>query len=141
MVPGLIPGRSNTLTRQRLLPRNFVEKFLVLCAHDEMTAQVYDAKENTWVLEDQHPLRKKGTGRGIHQSDVICSTVGWLKCASQSLEYGKNYEGYWTGKLFAKQVSLRVINNVMCLNLFHSSSKKLFQPSQQLMVLNTKLYF
>jgi hypothetical protein len=36
----------------------------------------------------------------MHQSDVICPTYGWMEKASQSLEYGKNYEGYWTGELF-----------------------------------------
>ena len=85
-------------------PENYVERRLVLCAHDEMTAQANDGKAKSWVLDNQHMLRKKGVGRGIHQSDVICSTVGWLKDASQSLEYGKNYEGYWTGELFIKQV-------------------------------------
>jgi len=80
------------------------ERPLVLVAHDEMTAQANDARAKSWVLEDQHALRKKGVGRGIHKSDVICSTVGWLKDASQTLEYGKNYEGYWTGELFVKQV-------------------------------------
>lgn len=85
-------------------PPNYVERRLVLCAHDEMTAQANDAKEKSWVLEDQHALRKKGAGRGIHKSDVICSTIGWLADASQTLEYGKNYEGYWTGELFVKQV-------------------------------------
>jgi hypothetical protein len=38
--------------------------------------------------------RKKGVGRGLHQSDIICSTVGWIEEASQTLEYGKNYDGY-----------------------------------------------
>jgi len=37
------------------------------------------------------------------QSEVICSTVGHLTEAGQTLEYGKNYEGYWTGELFVKQ--------------------------------------
>lgn len=87
-------------------PSNFVERRIVLCAHDEMTAQANDSRVKSWVFEDQHSLRKKGAGRGIHQSDVICSTVGWLKDASQSLEYGKNYDGYWTGELFVKQVGL-----------------------------------
>jgi hypothetical protein len=32
--------------------------------------------------------------------------VGWLKEASQSLEYGKNYDGYWTGEMFVKQVRI-----------------------------------
>jgi hypothetical protein len=85
-------------------PTNFVEQRLVLCAHDEMTAQANDGREKSWVLEGNQPLRKKGAGRGIHQSDIICSTVGWLKEASQTLEYGKNYDGYWTGELFVKQV-------------------------------------
>ena len=86
-------------------PSNFVERRLVLCAHDESTSQANDAPEKSWVLGDEHPLRKKGVGHGLHQSDVICSTVGWLVDASQTLEYGKNYDGYWTGELFVKQVN------------------------------------
>jgi hypothetical protein len=70
-----------------------------------MTAQANDSWVKSRVFEDQHSLQKKGAGQGIHQSDVICSTVGWLKDASQSLVYGKNYDGYWTGELFIKQVS------------------------------------
>lgn len=85
-------------------PDNYVERRLVLVAHDEMTAQANDSKEKSWVFEDQHALRKKGVCRGIHQSDVICSTIGHLVEASQTLEYGKNYDGYWTGELFVKQV-------------------------------------
>jgi hypothetical protein len=79
-------------------------RWLVLCAHDEMTAQANDGQKASWVLDGEQPIRKKGVGRGIHQSDVICSTVGWLKDASQSIEYGKNYDGYWNGQLFEKQV-------------------------------------
>ena len=71
-----------------------------------MTAQANDGKRKSWVLEGEHALKKKGVGRGIHHSDVICSTFGWLKEASQSLEYGKNYNGYWTGELFVKQVRI-----------------------------------
>jgi hypothetical protein len=89
-----------------MMRRNFVERILVLVAHDEMTAQAHDSVTKSWVFEDQHALRKKGVGRGLHQSDVICSTVGWIAEASQTLEYGKNYEGYWTGELFVKQVRL-----------------------------------
>ncbi|KAF9552830.1 hypothetical protein CPC08DRAFT_646425 [Agrocybe pediades] len=75
----------------------------------EMTAQANDGKKKSWVLDGEQPLRKKGAGRGIHQSDVICSTVGWVKEASQSLEYGKNYEGYWNGELFVKQLKEKII--------------------------------
>ncbi|KAM6490142.1 hypothetical protein JOM56_014461 [Amanita muscaria] len=90
-------------------PTNYVERRLVLVAHDEMTAQANDGKGKSWVLDGEHPLKKKGVGRGLHQSDVICSTVGWLKEASQTLEYGKNYDGYWNGELFVKQLKEKII--------------------------------
>jgi hypothetical protein len=70
-----------------------------------MMAQANDIMPKTWVFEDQHCLQKKGVGHGLHKSDILCSTVGWLEEATQTLEYGKNYEGYWTGELFIKQVN------------------------------------
>jgi transposase len=84
---------------------NLVERWLVLCAHDEMTVQAHDGRKKSWVMDNEHALKKKGIGRGMHHLEVICSTVGWLKEAGQDLEYGKNYDGYWTGELFVKQVS------------------------------------
>jgi hypothetical protein len=90
-------------------PENCVERRLVLVAHDESTSQANDGPKAGWVLDGEQPLKKKGPGRGLHQSDVICSTFGWMKEASQTLEYGKNYEGYWNGELFCKQV----ISNLM----------------------------
>lgn len=65
-----------------------------------------DGTRWSWVLNGEQPLRKKGQGRGIHQSDVICSTVGWLADAGESLEYGKNHEGFWTGEMFVHQVRI-----------------------------------
>ena len=82
---------------------NYVERILVLMAHDESTTQANDSQGQTWVLDGEHAIKKKGPGRGLHQSDCICSTIGWLKNGSQTLEYGKNYDGYWTGELFIKQ--------------------------------------
>jgi hypothetical protein len=84
---------------------NYVERHLVLLAQDEMTAQANDITSKMWVFEDQHCLRKKGVGRGLHKSDTLCSTIGWLEDGMQTLEYGKNYEGYWTGEIFVKQVN------------------------------------
>jgi hypothetical protein len=49
-------------------------------------------------------FEKKVLAKGFTKSDTICSTVGWLEEASQTLEYGKNYEGYCLGELFVKQV-------------------------------------
>jgi hypothetical protein len=72
---------------------------LVLCAHDESTIQANDGYKAGWGPEDEQPLLKKGAGHGSHWSDV-----GWLEEAGQQLEYRKNYDGYWTGELFMKQV-------------------------------------
>ena len=83
---------------------NFVECCLVLVPQDEMTAQANDGVKKSWILDGKQPLKKKGAGRGIHQSDVVCATFGWITEASQSMEYGKNYEGYWNGELFVKQI-------------------------------------
>jgi hypothetical protein len=85
-------------------PDNLVERWLVLVPQDEMTAQANDGTKKSWVLDGEQPLKRKGAGRGIHQSDVVCATLGWIAEASQSMEYGKNYEGYWNGELFVKQV-------------------------------------
>lgn len=86
-------------------PTNFVEHWLVLVAHDEMTGQAHDEKKKSWVMDGEHALKKKGVGHGMHHLEVICSTVGWLKEAGQNLEYGKTYDGYRTGEPFVKQVS------------------------------------
>ncbi|KAF8157614.1 hypothetical protein K438DRAFT_1620770 [Mycena galopus ATCC 62051] len=51
----------------------------------------------------------KGVGRGLHRSDVICSTVGHIPEAGEELEYGKNYDGYWTGELFCKQLRTKIL--------------------------------
>ena len=90
--------------KKKKLVENYVECRLILVSHDESTTQANDEKKKSWVHKNEHALKKKGVGLGIHQSDVICSTIGWLKAASQSLKYGKNYEGYWNGELFVKQV-------------------------------------
>ncbi|KAJ7575738.1 hypothetical protein C8J56DRAFT_801145 [Mycena floridula] len=66
-------------------------------------------KAKSWVFQDQHALRKKGAGRGLHCSDVICSTIGWLSDAGEQLEYGKNYDGYWDGQMFCKQLKEKII--------------------------------
>ncbi len=78
--------------KEKTLPPG--ETWLVLCAHDKMTAQCNNGCKATWVLDGEQPIRKKGVGRGIHQSDVICSCHGWMSGASCSIEYGKDHDGY-----------------------------------------------
>jgi hypothetical protein len=85
---------------------NCVEWRLVLVAQDEMTAQANNDNGRGWVFEGEQLIKKKGVKRGMHQSDVLCSTVGHLVHASQSMDYGKNYDGYWNGELFVKQVRI-----------------------------------
>ncbi|KAF9455568.1 hypothetical protein BDZ94DRAFT_1277919 [Collybia nuda] len=72
--------------KELLKPLKPGERKLVLCAHDKMTSQANDGVKRSWVLEGEHALKKKGVRRGMHQSDIICSTHGWIKKASQSLE-------------------------------------------------------
>jgi hypothetical protein len=105
--PRLVRYVVGDVDQELIIPRdNYVKRCLVLLAQDEMTAQANDITSKMWVYKDHHRLRKKGVGRGLHKSDTLCSTVGWLNEGTQTLEYGKNYEGYWTGKLFVKQVSM-----------------------------------
>ncbi|KIJ39628.1 hypothetical protein M422DRAFT_174797 [Sphaerobolus stellatus SS14] len=87
--------------------------------------QSNDSQQMSWVWKGEQPLKKKGIGRGLHQSDFICSTVGWLKEASQTLEYGKNYDGYWNGELFVKQLKER----------FFPAFEKAHGPGYQALVL------
>jgi hypothetical protein len=95
-------------------PYNYVECRLVLTPHDEMTAQSNDMNDKEWVFDNEFKLWKKGVGRGIHWSDVICSTCGHLTVAGESMDYGKNYDGYWNGERFCTQVGM----NIMCINFF-----------------------
>ncbi|KAF9780595.1 hypothetical protein BJ322DRAFT_1101413 [Thelephora terrestris] len=59
--------------------KKYLELQLFSRIHMKATWGANDGKKMSWVHEKEHTLKKKGVGRGIHQSDVICSTVGWLK--------------------------------------------------------------
>ncbi|KAG2074026.1 hypothetical protein BDR04DRAFT_1126946 [Suillus decipiens] len=74
-----------------------------------MTTQANDGQSMSWVPDGEHKLRKKGVGRGLHQSSIICSTVGHLEEAAHTIEYGKNYEGYWNGEMFVAQLHDKII--------------------------------
>ena len=82
---------------------NYVKWRLVTSPHDETTSQANDGHDKGWVQNNEFLLQKKGQGQGLHKSGTICGTVGYLKEGRQTLEYGKNYDGYWTGELFIKQ--------------------------------------
>ncbi|KIY46282.1 hypothetical protein FISHEDRAFT_47549 [Fistulina hepatica ATCC 64428] len=78
---------------------NFVKQRVVLVLQDEMMCQANDGKKKAWTIDGEQPLKKKGQGCGLHCSNIICSTFGWMKDvltadAGQVLEYGKNYDGY-----------------------------------------------
>ena len=94
-------GNFNKEVQKSLPPGT---KKFVLLAHDESTMQANDGEKAGWGPKEEQPILKKGAGRGEHRSDVICSTYGWLKDAGEQMEYGKNYEGYWTGEKFVEQV-------------------------------------
>ena len=76
----------------------------MLCCHDEMMAWADDGRKQGWVMNGTQPLQQKCLGRGLHQIEVTCLTVSWMKDARQCLEYGKKYDGYWSGEMFVQQV-------------------------------------
>ncbi|KAJ7664784.1 hypothetical protein B0H14DRAFT_2425076 [Mycena olivaceomarginata] len=109
--------------------RGYVFRRLVLAPHDEMTAQCNDGPTKSWVLEGEQPLRKKGVGRGLHRSDVIYSTVGYITDAGEELEYGKSYEGYWDGTKFMVQVRHHFIHSITLNNQYYFQLKNKIIPA------------
>ena len=56
--------------------------------------------------------------------------VGWLADASQTLEYGKNYDGYWTGELFVKQVN-KFLRFIKTLSDVHTAEREDYSRIQK----------
>ncbi|KAG1740917.1 hypothetical protein EDB19DRAFT_1635048, partial [Suillus lakei] len=79
-----------------------------------LTTQANNGQSMSWVPDGEHKLRKKGVGRGLHQSNIICSTVGHLKEAAHTIEYGKNYKGYWNGEMLVVQLYDKIIPAFEC---------------------------
>ena len=110
---------------------------LMLVAHDKSTNTANDRPKASWVLEGKQPDLKKGAGCGSHRSDVICSTHGWLANAGVQLEYGKNYEGYWTSEMFVAQVNSQIFYLLLSADPFLSCRIKLYQNLKDSMVLSS----
>jgi hypothetical protein len=112
-LPAMAEHRKRMVEYKMGKPTKLLEKILpmgvqklILVAHDESTCMANDGPKSLWVPHDKQPILKKGAGCRSHQSDVICSTYGWLRNAGVQFEYGKNYEGYWTGEMFVEQIRL-----------------------------------
>ena len=104
---------------------NYVEWHLVMAPHDETTSQANDSHDKGWVCNNKFSLWKKGQGCGLHESGAICRTVGYLNEGQQTLEYGKNYDGYWTGELFINQVcSSYIVLASKCKSNFAQSAQR-----------------
>ena len=130
-------------------PQNYVERGLVLLPQDESTMRKSnDGPKASWVPNGEQPLKKKGAGRGLHESGVICSTVGYMPDANQTIEYGKNYDGYWTGQLFVEQVCRLLFDislylllmSMLCMQLANKiipTFKKVHGPGYQALIMVT----
>ncbi|KIJ39956.1 hypothetical protein M422DRAFT_257275 [Sphaerobolus stellatus SS14] len=128
------PQKLSEFTKQKMIPEE-ANKYLQKVVDEEMPQGLKQYVElelfpriqlkASWIWQGEQPLKKKGLGRGLHQSDFICSTIGWLKDASQTLEYGKNYDGYWNGELFVKQLKEK----------FFPAFKKAHGPGYQALVM------
>ncbi|KAG2113838.1 uncharacterized protein F5147DRAFT_744070 [Suillus discolor] len=76
--------------------KRYIELELFPRIHLKMTAQSNDMNDKEWVFDNEF-------------NDVICSTCGHLSQAGKSMEYGKNYEGYWNGERFCTQMAEKII--------------------------------
>ena len=126
-------GEVDTELTKQLQPG---ERRIVLVAHDKSTMQANDGEKEGWVMNGEQPLKKKGAGRGLHQGDVICSTYGWLKGASVTMEYSKNYEVLVRSAKDFKVVNIPPLFRIIilspmrqsrdCHSLFHQIVSSLF---------------
>ena len=55
------------------------EKEHVLVVQDETVFHTNEYRRQSWLAQDQQPIRKKGSGQAIHVSDFISETVGRIK--------------------------------------------------------------
>ena len=135
----LIEFEVGNVEKEAVKPNaNYVERQLVLFYQDESMMQANDSQKKSWIMQGEQPLQKKDVDHGIHHLDVICSTVGWLKDASQTIEYEKNYNGYWNGEMFVEQVDITFRCVLSLLKSFCSFRKKLFQHLRLFMNLAIK---
>ncbi|KAG2159301.1 uncharacterized protein EDB93DRAFT_1237498 [Suillus bovinus] len=122
------PEKLAEFSKSKLIPSE-AEKYLHTIVNDEMPRGLKQYMElelfprihlkigrgislvtARWWLLEKFKLRKKGVDHGLHRSDVICSTVGHLVDAGESMEeYSKNHEGYWNGEMFVKQLNEKII--------------------------------
>ena len=90
-----------------ILPcNNYVEHCLILLPQDKMTSQANDIVEMMWVYKNEYHCticRRRGLVMVFIRVIPFVQQLdaeGW-----ETLKYGKNYDGYWDGELFVKQVS------------------------------------
>ncbi|KAI6037409.1 hypothetical protein PISMIDRAFT_28841 [Pisolithus microcarpus 441] len=107
------PEKLTTLTKNQLIPAE-AEKYVHQITANKMPNGLRQYMELE-LFPQIHLKVSKGISLMTVQShdstshDVICSTVGHLVEAGQSLEYGKNYDGYWNGELFVNQLKEKII--------------------------------
>ena len=89
-------------------------KKLVLLAHDESMMQANDGEKAGWGSEGEQPILKKRACCGEQESDIICSTYGWLKDAGEQLGYGKGIGMVRNLLSRYKSVILHNIRSIKC---------------------------
>jgi hypothetical protein len=89
-------------------PTNNRLQKIVMVTHDESTFYAHDGKETVWLLDDEHPILKKGQGLSIMVSEFQCPCHGTMRYGdkiSRTLFYaGANRDGYWTSQDMVKQL-------------------------------------
>ena len=129
-----------------LLPTG--KRRIVLVVQDESIYRSNDGRKKVLMEGEQQPIRPKGQGKGIMISGFACPCHGPMQLSAeqvaanptvgnsegssnifpsghafQSLEYGKNRDGYWTNDDLVQQLEQRAIP---IFNLLHPECEALF---------------
>ena len=105
------------------------EKEHVLVVQDETVFHTNEYRWHAWLMDDQQPIRKKGGGHVVHDSDFICETIGWVRLSEEQISEqlklpselrlatfearkiiypGKAFDAWWDLKQLIEQVRVTI---------------------------------
>ena len=76
------------------------EKYVVPCFQDESTFHANDGSRHRWRLHETFMLMHKSRGQAIMVSGFMCPCHGEMEDLRETLEVGKNRDGYCDGEKF-----------------------------------------
>jgi hypothetical protein len=62
------------------------EKEHVLVVQNETVFHTNEYRQHVWLVDDQQPIQKKGSGQAIHISNFICETIRPIKLSEEQIK-------------------------------------------------------